>query len=147
MPGSQFVSGGRLVIKIFRNSGGKTSISWTLDKITGLIKFGSRSKEEARSTLRVLMELGRNAAIQAHHLIPYEHRFHKIVQKAAMHLKSPFHINDPSNGFALLTEVHRRGHTAYNSYIDGILKEITTRLEDAGKFNEMNSSRALIASC
>jgi len=70
------------------------------------------SGNQARARLRTA--LGRNPGTSAHHVIPYETRYHEVVQKAA---KGGFNMNGANNGIRLGPDQHWTQHPAYNDAV------------------------------
>jgi hypothetical protein len=99
----------------------KTALRW-IRQTDNIINFGNRGQ------LRRVLGLVAGDARQAHHLIPWEHAAHDVVQIAAKG-PNPFHMNEALNGIALAKEVHVEGvvHSIYNTRVHTALEEIAQR--------------------
>jgi hypothetical protein len=95
-------------------------VVWHIDDV-GKITFGNRNQ-----LAKVLKTVGTDK--QAHHLIPWEHLNHEVIQVAAKKDGlDPFHMNEFSNGLALSEVQHLGSHKAYNDAVFDRLEEITTK--------------------
>ena len=92
-------------------SGRKYKLNFIVEEGTNLIKFGDRGQLN-----RILKT---PAAHQAHHIIPWEHGNHILVQKAAQggSNASAFHLNDLSNGINMPNTRHSGSHPNYSNLI------------------------------
>lgn len=89
-------------------NGTKKTLKW-FKQANGLITFGNRN------LLRKVLGLAVGDLRQAHHLIPWEHGSHSLVQKAA---GADFHLNEILNGIPLNAIQHSSGgHTLYNEKV------------------------------
>lgn len=85
----------------------------------GIVDFGRRNSTKFRESLG----LQKGNPLRAHHILPREHRYHPLVQKAAKS-KEAFHIDDAANGLPLSQARHGTGHSAYNAKVKSVLNEL-----------------------
>jgi hypothetical protein len=97
--------------------------------INNIVDFGSRND------LRRALDLG-SSSLQAHHLVPWEHRNHAIIQRIGKNANknSDFlHMNHPKNGLAVAAWRNQPNHNQYNQRVLQGLNAIQTKfgLNDA----------------
>lgn len=128
LPFVGWVSTGAKYARKIVNAGGNTmSLRYIVDA-SGKISFGSRSQ------LRTVMKTP--SGHQAHHVIPWEHRDHPVIQMAANNASSnAFHLNDALNGLNVSLTRHNGSHPAYNQLLESKLDDILNDLQSQGKFN------------
>jgi hypothetical protein len=109
------IAGSGLIYKLFKK--GKRCPD-LLDYTTELTKTG----QEARTRLRSSLGLVTGSGLEAHHLIPWGLRNHKVVQLGA---KKGFNMNGAMNGLGVLYDQHRGqnryNHRKYNAAVKKIL--------------------------
>lgn len=99
----------------------------------------------SRSALRRIIGLT-SKLHEAHHVIPWEMRFHSVLQAAAKS-SFKFHLNEFDNGIPLLKEINQNAiaHEIYNDKIakklDDILGEISPFILDKAKYNDEAAKR------
>ena len=95
-------------------------VVWHIDDV-GKITFGNRNQ-----LAKVLKTVGTGK--QAHHLIPWEHLEHNVIQAAAKKSSlDPFNMNELANGLALSEVQHLGSHQAYNNAVFNRLNEIESQ--------------------
>ena len=110
---------------IIKNANGNDALLVFREGVDGLIKFGSKTQEQARGHLRSILGLATGDTRKAHHIMPWEFRDHPLIQAAARYKDGPpFHINDLLNGIPLPNDVHQNGHAAYNTMIRNYLNDV-----------------------
>lgn len=139
VPGGKFVKPITRVVrgtqawKVIAKTGSKT-VSLSFKVVNGVVTFGNRSK------LREI--IATTALEEAHHIIPWAKRNHKVVQEAAY---EGFHMNSKANGKALqkfssLTGEGLHGnHPAYDKFIQKRLDDF--QIEKGVNLNPENSSQ------
>jgi len=99
---------------------GKTSLRW--EKTAGnIIRFGNKDQ------LRKVLNLAVGSGTQAHHIIPWEHCGHPLIQKAASNGTlgdNAFHMNELLNGIELGTVQHLGSHANYNTVVFNKLENL-----------------------
>ncbi len=104
--------------------GSSRTLKWI--KLTnGIIDFGDRG------LLRKVLGLAKGDSRIAHHIIPWEHGVHDLVQKAA---QGDFHLNELLNGIPLTAIQHTGSHNLYNQRVMAHLTNIKTYLQNTGNY-------------
>jgi hypothetical protein len=106
-------------------------LKW-LVKTNNLIDFGDRN------LLRRVLGLAKGDPRIAHHIIPWEHAEHELVQKAAQG-NGAFHLNELLNGIPLTTVQHSGSHSAYNARVLARLEALKVSLTNSGTFTPANA--------
>ncbi len=126
-----------------KTASGKT-VNLAVKMVGNVVEFGDRGY------LRKALDLATGDPRQAHHLISWEHKEHRIIQEIAKNAKKGsdfFHMNHPKNGFAI--EAWRQaarsgepvGHHLYNlRVVDGLNKiQNKVGLQDPRQIKGRNS--------
>jgi len=90
------------------------------DPIAKAVSALGVAKSTARTHLRTALGQGLGAA---HHIIPWQHRTHDLIQAAA---RGGFNINGRLNGIRLSSAFHFRSHARYNAAIGRKLDALWT---------------------
>ena len=115
---------------IYALDGTKRTLKW-LKKTGDIIDFGDRN------LLRKI--LGLTDSQIAHHIIPWEMKEHKLIQKLAKN-KNALHLNERYNGIALIATQHAGSHSEYNARVLRKLDEIfNMNLSDDDAFREVKN--------
>lgn len=117
-----FSAGGKYAYKLAQHTINGTRVKLVMEVLSnGFVYFGS-SGSKLRKALGIT-----DAAMHAHHLIPWAMKNHDLVQKAAKS-KHAFHLNEALNGIPRLNNLHLTGHKIYNTKILNILEEYKNRI-------------------
>jgi len=128
-----FSSGVRLARRgIITTNGTRASLKFIVNS-EGIIEFGRRGQ------LRTIIKPPSNH--QAHHVIPWEHRNHPVVQEAA---KVNFHMNDHLNGIPMHTSRHSGSHPNYSTQVENRLEQILNSEETITPTRAVNELTDLI---
>jgi hypothetical protein len=108
--GGWFATGARIAKRLHTAvNGTRTMLKWR-KTISGAIDFGNPRQ------LRRTMGLPAGSGTHAHHILPWQHSSHPLIQRAAQG-DNPFHMNDFENGIELLTDVHLGSHQGYSTKV------------------------------
>lgn len=111
------------------NIASKVKLVW---KITSAgVDFGSPSK------LRKVLNIT-SSTLQAHHIIPWASRNHRVVQNAALSGHA-FHMNEFINGIAVASWRNQPNHNAYNTLIRSKLDALPSNLTPDQAFNHLTN--------
>ncbi|MEO1485262.1 MAG: hypothetical protein AAFU57_05925 [Bacteroidota bacterium] len=106
-----------------------TTLKWVV-KANDVITFGDRSQ------LRRVLKLAVGDSKQAHHLISWSKRNHRVVQKAAKS-KRAFHMNNELYGLAVEAWRNQPNHNLYDTRVQALLDAIPSNLSVEKTYDEV----------